>query len=89
MASRPSGTVTFIFADVEGIVGHGEHGQSPEAMRNAFVRHETIPRQAIEANGGFAYKMMGSALQAAFHTAPQAVVAAIAAQRALHEEPWN
>src|SRR5207248_4540578 len=51
-------------------------------------REEAILRQAIAANGGYAYKMIGDAFQAAFPTAPQALQAALDAQRALHSEKW-
>ena len=84
--SLPSGTVTFLFTDIEGSTKRWE--TTPAAMQAAFARQEAILRQAIDANGGYAYKMIGDAFQAAFPTAPQALLAALDAQRALHSESW-
>jgi predicted ATPase/class 3 adenylate cyclase len=83
----PSGTVTFLFTDIEGSTKRWE--ANPAAMQSAFSRQEAILRQAIRANGGYAYKMIGDAFQAAFPTALQALQAAIDAQRALHSESWS
>jgi predicted ATPase/class 3 adenylate cyclase len=86
MQNRPSGIVTFLFTDVEGSARHWE--ARPQAMDAALARQEAIIRGAIHTNGGYAYKVAGGALQAAFATAPQAVQAAIDAQRALCAETW-
>src|SRR5262245_5499477 len=85
--ARPSGTVTFLFTDIEGSTQLWEH--TPEAMRPALARHDQIMSDAIAAAGGYAYKTIGDAFQAAFATAPQALAAALAAQRALHIEAWG
>ena len=69
MSGLPTGTVTFLFTDVEGSTKRWE--ANPSAMHAAFARQEAILRHAIEANGGYAYKMIGDAFQAAFSTAPQ------------------
>jgi predicted ATPase/class 3 adenylate cyclase len=87
VSSPPTGTVTFLFTDIEGSTKRWEH--DARAMQVAHARHEAILRRAIEANGGYAYKMVGDAFQAAFSTAPQALQAALDAQRALHAEPWG
>src|SRR5262249_12852829 len=84
MSSVPTGTITFLFTDIEGSTRRWE--AHPQAMQAALARHEAILRHAIEANGGYAYKMIGDAFQAAFHTALHALRAAIDAQRAPHEE---
>jgi len=87
MAARPSGTVTFLFTDIEGSTARWEH--APAQMAVAFQRHETLLRQAIASHGGYTYKMIGDAFQAAFATAPSALAAALAAQRALAAEDWG
>ncbi len=46
-------------------------------------------RAAIAAHDGCAYQMIGAAFQAAFQTAPEALEASIATQRALAAEPWG
>ncbi len=87
MAARPTGTVTFLFTDIEGSTQLWEHQAA--LMQAAFSRQEAILRGAISAHGGYAYKMIGDAFQAAFQTAPDALQAALAAQRALAAEPWG
>src|SRR4051794_16280551 len=84
--TRPTGTVTFLFTDIEGSTKRWE--AHPAAVQLAFARQEAILRRAIEANGGYAYKMIGDAFQAAFPTAPQALQAAIDAQHSLQSEMW-
>jgi predicted ATPase/class 3 adenylate cyclase/DNA-binding CsgD family transcriptional regulator len=83
----PSGTVTFLFTDIEGSTSLWEH--DPQAMQRAFARQEAIVREAMAAHGGYVYKMVGDAFQVAFSTASAALAAALAAQRVLHAEPWG
>lgn len=82
----PAGIVTFLFTDIEGSTQHWE--QNPEAMQMALSRHDTILLQAIQQHGGNAFKRVGDAFQAVFQHASDALNAALAAQRALHTEPW-
>src|SRR5579862_5707034 len=81
----PRGTVSFLFTDIEGSTRLWE--QQPEAMRLALARHDALLRGAIETNDGCVFKTIGDQFCAAFATAPQAVAAALAAQRALHARP--
>jgi len=83
----PSGTVTFVFTDIEGSTRLWEH--QPQAMQQAFSRHEAILRQTMAAHGGYVYKMIGDAFQVAFATAPAALAAVLEAQHLLHTEPWG
>ena len=87
MADLPTGTVTFLFTDIEGSTKLWEH--SPESMRAALTRHDAILREAIEGQGGFVFKMVGDAFCAAFPTALDALGSALAAQRALFSEEWG
>ena len=80
----PRGTVTFLFTDIEGSTRLWE--RDPERMPAAFRRHETLLRQAIAAHGGYTYKMIGDAFQAAFQSAENALAASITAQRGLAAE---
>ena len=50
MSQAPSGTVTFLFTDIEGSTRLWE--EQPEAMRTALARHDAILRDAVEAHGG-------------------------------------
>ncbi len=83
----PSGTVTFLFTDIEGNTPLFE--RDPVKMDAAMQIHNAILRQAIEANGGAVFKIIGDEFQAAFSTAPQALAAALAAQRGLLAAVWN
>jgi predicted ATPase/DNA-binding SARP family transcriptional activator len=74
-------TVTFLFTDIEGSSRLWE--EHPEAMRDALARHEALLLHVIEANEGAVFKTMGDQVCAAFATAPAALAAALAAQRAL------
>src|ERR687893_576497 len=87
MAALPTGTVTFLFTDIEGSTRLWE--RDAEAMRSALTRHDGIVRSAIEANGGFVFKTVGDAFCAAFSSATDAVEAALIAQRTLRAEPWE
>src|SRR3954467_11406883 len=87
MAELPSGTVTFLFTDIEGSTARWEH--QPEAMRVALARHDVLVRAAIVGNGGHVVKTVGDAFHAAFSRAPDAVAAALEAQRRLQAEPWG
>jgi predicted ATPase/class 3 adenylate cyclase len=83
----PRGTVTFLFTDIEGSTALWE--QDDAAMRAAVERHLALLDTAVAAHGGSLHKQVGDAIQAAFATAGKGLGAAIDAQRALSEEPWQ
>ncbi len=87
MPELPSGTVTFLFTDIEGSTQRWE--RRPEIMTDALARHDVIVRQAVETNGGRVFKTVGDAVCAAFPTAIEAVIAAVDAQLALGAEAWG
>jgi predicted ATPase/class 3 adenylate cyclase len=86
MSSRslPTGTVTFLFTDVEGSTRLWE--DHPDAMHDVLARHDEIVRGAIESHGGYVVKTTGDGFHAAFGTARDALEAALAAQQALARE---
>jgi predicted ATPase/class 3 adenylate cyclase len=86
MPELPTGTVTFLFTDLEGSTRLWE--EHPDAMRDALARHDDILRSAVEKRSGHVVKTTGDGLHAAFTTAHDAVAAAVDAQRALGDEPW-
>jgi predicted ATPase/class 3 adenylate cyclase len=86
MVALPTGTVTFLYSDIEGSTRRWE--EQPAAMRAAVERHFALLRDAIGAHGGHVFRTQGDGLCAAFATAPDALAAALAAQLALHREPW-
>ena len=85
-ASLPTGIVTFLFTDIEGSTPLWE--REPDAMRQALARHDAILRQAVEAQGGIIYKVIGDAIQAAFALPAGTLAAALAAQRELAAATW-
>src|SRR5215212_4667246 len=87
MVAPPSGTVTFLFTDIEGSTKLWEG--SPQAMQAALARHDEILRRAIEMHGGYVFKTVGDAFCAAFPRAPGALDATLEAQRALSGEEWG
>src|SRR5579864_4248324 len=83
----PSGTVAFLFTDIEGSTQRWEAHRA--AMAAAIERHDAILEQAIEAHDGHTFKRMGDAFCAVFRTAPQAIAAARDAQRTLIQEDFS
>src|SRR5215213_3791689 len=87
IAELPSGTVTFLFTDIEGSTALWERDRT--AMEVAVERHLTLLRTSIAAHDGALFEVVGDAVQAAFPAAPQAVAAAVDGQRALRAEDWG
>ena len=78
---RPSGTVTFLFTDIEGSTRRWE--ADADAMRAALEAHDEVLRAAVEVNGGWLFKHTGDGVCAAFASGRAAVDAAVGAQRLL------
>ncbi len=55
--SLPTGTVTFLFTDIEGSTRLWE--ERPEAMRRALARHDDLLRSAIERYEGHVFNRYG------------------------------
>lgn len=87
MTSLPSGTVTFLFTDIEGSTKLAQ--QYPHKWEALRERHHSILRRAIEANRGYVFQIIGDAFCAAFHTAWDGLNAALDAQRKLQNEDWG
>ena len=87
MTALPSGTVTFLFTDLEGSTRLWQ--EHPEAMPSALARHDEIVRTAIDEHGGVVVKTTGDGAHAVFADAHDAVSAAVAAQRALGAQSWD
>jgi predicted ATPase/class 3 adenylate cyclase len=84
MPDLPSGTVTFLFTDIEGSTQLWERDRT--AMASTMERHVSLLRAAVEAHGGVLFKVVGDAVQVAFPSAPSAVAAALSTQQALLAE---
>src|ERR671910_104699 len=87
MNGPPTGTVTFLFTDIEGSTKMWEG--HPQAMQGALARHDEILRRLIQDRGGYVFKTVGDAFCCAFSTAPDALEPALAVQRALSGEEWE
>ena len=77
----PSGTVTFLFSDIEGSTQRWDRDRG--AMQEAVRMHDHLLHQALAANAGYVFKTIGDAFCAAFATPESATAAALDAQRAL------
>jgi predicted ATPase/class 3 adenylate cyclase len=86
MSEFPSGTVTFLFTDIEGSTGLWD--EHPRAMAPALARHDEILRAAVAAHGGHIFATGGDGFAVAFPTSSDAMMAGIEAQRKLTDERW-
>jgi predicted ATPase/class 3 adenylate cyclase len=84
----PSGTVTFLFTDIEGSTKLWE--QYPEEARAALIRHDTIIEEMVGTNDGAVVRPRGEGDSrfAVFARATDALSAAAALQKALYSESW-
>ena len=86
-ANRPSGTVTFLFTDVEASTRKWEEHQT--AMREAMARHDGLVREAIESSGGVVFTTAGDSFCAAFDSPLAALESSLAAQFAVDAASWG
>jgi peptide/nickel transport system substrate-binding protein len=85
-AERPTGTVTFLFTDIEGSTRLLK--QLRDAYATALADHQRIVRDALAANDGWEIDTQGDSFFAAFRRAKDAVAAAVDIQRALAAHEW-
>ena len=86
MTELPTGTVTFLFTDIEGSTGLlQELGDGYRAVQD---RHADLIRTAINEHEGHEVRTEGDSFFVAFRTPVRAVRAAIDAQRRLTEGEW-
>ena len=83
MARLPSGTVTFLFTDMEGSTRRWE--TDTDAMRAEVARHDELVRAAVERHGGVVFATGGDGFAVAFSRAGDALACAVEVQRALHD----
>lgn len=82
----PTGTVTFLFTDIEGSTGLLRE-LGAEAYGAALAEHRRILREAFARHGGIEVDTQGDAFFVAFPTAPGAIGAAADAQEGLASGP--
>jgi len=84
IAELPTGTVTFLFTDIEGSTRLWE--EHPSAMRPALASHDELIASAVANNGGHLIKSTGDGAYAVFDRAVNAAATAVEAQRRFQEE---
>src|SRR6202049_668527 len=87
LVSLPTGTVTFLFTDIEGSSARWE--AHPDAMDAAVKRHDALMRAALDQHNGYVFKTVGDSYCAAFSDASNALGAAVDAQRSLAKEDFS
>jgi predicted ATPase/class 3 adenylate cyclase len=89
ISNLPTGTVTFLFTDVEGSTKLWE--RHPDQTRAALIRHDEIIEETVARYGGSIVRPRGEGDSrfAVFSRATDAVTAAAAIQQALYAEPWH
>ena len=83
----PSGTVTFLYTDIEGSTKLAH--QTRDAWEALRKRHHVILQTAIEMHHGYVFQIVGDAFCAAFHTAVDALHAAMKSQVDVQAENWG
>ena len=85
-ATIPSGTVTFVFTDIEGSTKLLQ--ELGDTYQQLAREHRRIVRDAFSARDGAEVDTQGDAFFFSFPRARDAVAAAVDAQRALREHEW-
>ena len=86
MVERATGTLTFLFTDIEGSTRRWE--SDPDAMEDAVRRHDELLQSAIAGHDGRFVKQTGDGVFAAFDDAGHALGAAIEAQEGFASDDW-
>jgi class 3 adenylate cyclase len=87
MVAAPSGTVTFLFTDIQGSTRLWQDDQA--SMATALKRHDEIMKKTVAENNGHVFKTVGDAFCCAFSDAGDAIRTALAAQIVIGEEQWE
>jgi YVTN family beta-propeller protein len=86
-SERLSGTVTFLFTDIEGSTNLLKQlGRAKYA--ELLARQQQLVREAFTALGGEEIDTQGDSFFVAFRSAPDAVAAAVAIQRSVADHEW-
>jgi predicted ATPase/class 3 adenylate cyclase len=85
--NRPTGTITFLFSDMEGSTELAATLGTP-VYRDVLELHQRRLREAFALHGGIEKGTEGDSFFVVFRDAPSAVAAAVRAQRSLAEQTW-
>jgi predicted ATPase/class 3 adenylate cyclase len=86
MVELPTGTVTFLFSDIEGSTRLLQ--RLGDRYPHVLERHHRLLGDAFDRHGGLVVGTEGDSFFAVFPSAPSAVMAALTAQLALAGEAW-
>jgi predicted ATPase/class 3 adenylate cyclase len=86
MPDLPTGTVTFLFTDIEGSTRLLQH--LGDQWKGVVEQHQQLLRTAFQARGAHEIRTEGDSFFIVFARATDAVAAAVAGQRALAEHAW-
>ncbi len=86
VSELPSGTVTFLFTDIEGSTLLER--ELRERYGEVLAEHRRLLREEFERYGGREVDTQGDSFFVVFPRARDAVAAAVAAQRALVDYTW-
>jgi len=86
VADLPSGTVTFVFTDVEGSTRLWEEHR--DVMSDVLAQHDEVVRGAVSEAGGVVFATGGDGFAAVFARASSAVGAAVVVQREVGALEW-
>ncbi len=87
MTNFPSGTVSFLFTDIEGSTKLAQ--EQPDSWEALRARHHAILQSVMDACNGYVFQIIGDAFCVAFHTAKDGLNAAIESQQKLQTETWE
>ncbi len=86
MRELPTGTVTFVFTDIEGSTAL--LGRLGDGYGELLFAHHALLREVWEGHGGVEVSTEGDAFIVAFSSAARAVAAVVAGQAALAVHAW-
>jgi len=86
MGDLPSGTITFLFSDIEGSTRVVQ--RLGPGYDQVLALHHRLLQEAIEKEGGLVVSTHGDSIFSVFISAPGAVRAALAGQKLLADQSW-
>lgn len=82
----PTGTVTFLFTDIEGSTRLWD--QHPDAMAAALSTHDDLLQDAIDGNAGYVFSKAGDGWGVAFESPLSALDSALTIQDTVGRQSW-